>query len=69
MVITELAAAYEVARWGSPAASATSIDLFGGGRLWWQQAEASLDVDATLAIRLPRHAFNVNGTRAVAEFR
>ncbi len=66
MIITELAAAYEVARWGSPAASATSIDVFGGGRLWWQQAEASLDVNATLAIRLPRHAFNINGTRAVA---
>ncbi len=69
MIITELAAAYEVARWGSPAGSATSIDLFGGGRLWWQQAEASLDASAALAIRLPRQAFNINGARAVANSR
>lgn len=66
MVITELAAAYELARWGSPAGSATSIDIFGGGRLWWQQAEASLDVTATLALALPRQNFAISGSRAVA---
>lgn len=67
MIITELAGAYELVRWGSPAASATSLDIYGGGRLWWQEAEASLDVSATLAILLPRRTFTLNGTRAVAK--
>jgi len=66
MIITELAGAYELARWGSPAGSATSVDIYAGGRLWWQQAEASLNVDATLQAFLPRRTLTLNGTRAVA---
>ena len=66
MIITELAGAYEFARWGSPAGSATSVDIYAGGRLWWQEAEASLNVDATLTALLPRRTFTLNGTRAVA---
>ena len=38
MVITELAGAYQLAQWGTPAGSATSVDVYAGGRLWWQQA-------------------------------
>jgi hypothetical protein len=67
MIITELAGAYELARWGSPAASTTSLDLYAGGRLWWQQAEASLNVNAALALRLPRRSFNLSGSRAYAD--
>jgi hypothetical protein len=67
MIITELAGAYEIARWGSPAASTTSLDLYAGGRLWWQQAEASLNIDAKLAILLPRRSFNVSGSLAYAD--
>lgn len=66
MIITELAGAYEIARWGSPAATMSSIDVYGGGRLWWQQAEASLNVGATLAAQLPQHAFSISGDRAIA---
>ena len=66
MIITELAGAYELAHWGSPTGSATSVDIYAGGRLWWQQAEASLDVNANLALLLPRRTFTVSGTRAYA---
>lgn len=66
MIITELAGAYEIARWGS-AGSATSVDIYAGGRLWWQQAEASLNIDATLALLLPRRTFTFDGTRAFAK--
>ncbi|MGE3989834.1 hypothetical protein [Pseudorhodoplanes sp.] len=66
MIITELAGAYELVRWGSPAGSATSLDVYAGGRLWWQEAEASLDVSAALQVLLPRRTFTINGTRAVA---
>jgi hypothetical protein len=66
MIITELAGAYEFARWGSPAACTAALDLYAGGRLWWQQAEASLSVDATLQALLPRRTFTLNGSRAVA---
>lgn len=67
MVITELAGAYEFARWGSPAASSTSVDIYAGGRLWWQQAEASLNVSAALTALLPRQTFTVSGDRAYAK--
>jgi hypothetical protein len=67
MVITELAGAYELARWGWSAGSGTSVDIYAGGRLWWQQAEASLYVDATLAALLPRQSFVLNGSRATAK--
>jgi hypothetical protein len=59
MVIAELAAAYEIARWGS-SASNTAIDIYGGGRLWWQRAEADLAVTAGLTIA----GFTVTGGRA-----
>ncbi len=67
MVITELAGAYELARWGSPAASTTAIDVYAGGRLWWQQAEASLNVSAALVASLPRESYTWDGSRAVAK--
>lgn len=67
IIIAELAGAYELARWGSAAGSATSLDIYGGGRLWWQQAEASLDVAANLQILLPRRTFVISGTRAFAK--
>jgi hypothetical protein len=63
-VIIELAAAYELIRWGSPAGSATSVDIYAGGRFWWQQVEASLNFNPSLS--LPPPAFVINGNRAVA---
>ena len=52
MFIGELAAAYEIARWGSTGVpgSGTAIDVFAGGRGWWQQADASLAVSGTVNI-------------------
>ena len=43
MFIAELAAAYEITRWGttSTPGSGTAIDVFAGGRGWWQKADAS----------------------------
>ena len=61
-VIAEMAAAYEVARWGSTGApgSGTAIDVFGGVRGWWQKADASLALAGTVNIGdLTR---NVDGT-------
>ena len=49
MVIAELAAAYEIARWNgltSPASS-TALDLYAGGRAWWQRADAQFTVSGT----------------------
>jgi hypothetical protein len=52
MFIAELAAAYEVARWGVTKApgSGTAIDVFGGVRGWWQKADASLTASATVNV-------------------
>jgi hypothetical protein len=52
MFIAEMAAAYEVARWGSTGApgSGTAIDVFAGARAWWQKADASLALSGTLNI-------------------
>ena len=52
MVIAEMAAAYEVVQWGSTGApgSGTAIDVFGGGRGWWQTADASLSASGTINI-------------------
>ena len=52
MVIAEMAAAYEVVRWGSTGASGsgTAIDVFGGARGWWRKADASLSVAGTLNV-------------------
>ncbi|ARP98537.1 hypothetical protein [Pseudorhodoplanes sinuspersici] len=70
MIIAELAAAYEVAHWGSPfggMGSSTALDIYGGGRVWWQQAEVSLGLTAQLALVLPRRTFTISGGRAVAK--
>jgi hypothetical protein len=50
MVIAEAAAAYEVARWGGSGTpgSGTALDVYGGVRGWWQQADASFDHAGTL---------------------
>lgn len=42
MVIAELVAAYEIARWNS-----TAFDLYAGGRVWWQHADAQIAVSGT----------------------
>ena len=44
MVIAEVAAAYEVARLDP----GTAVDLYAGGRVWWQRAEADFVVSGTL---------------------
>ena len=63
MVIAEAAVAYEVLRWrGEAPGTQTAIDLYGGGRLWWQTAESDLALAAGLNIgNLTR-----NGSRAIA---
>ncbi len=51
MFIAEAALAYELLRWeGSTPGTRTSIDLYGGGRFWWQNAEASLALAGGLNI-------------------
>lgn len=51
MFIAEAAIAHELwhARGAAPG-SATSIDVYGGGRFWWQKAEGSLALTAGLNI-------------------
>lgn len=51
MVIAEFAAAYEVAHWGAanPPNSGTAIDLYAGGRAWWQEAKTYFTVSGTLS--------------------
>jgi len=52
MVIAEVAAAYEIARWNgltSPASN-TALDFYAGGRAWWQRADAQFAVSGTLNI-------------------
>lgn len=70
MVIFELAGAYEIGRWGSPLGgpgSSTALDVYGGGRFWWQQAEVNIGLTAALTLDLPRRGFTVEGGRAVAK--
>jgi len=52
MFIAEMAAAYELARWGATGApgSGTAVDVFAGARAWWQKADASLTATATVNI-------------------
>jgi hypothetical protein len=52
MFIAELAAAYEVARWGATSVpgSGTAVDVFAGARGWWQKADASLALSGTLNV-------------------
>jgi hypothetical protein len=52
MVIAEVAAAYEFARWSgmtSPA-STTAFDIYAGGRVWWQRADVQIAATGTLNI-------------------
>jgi hypothetical protein len=62
MVIAQLAAAYEVARWASTGGpgSSTAIDLYGGVRGWWQKADASFDIGGT--VNVGDLTFNPNRT-------
>jgi hypothetical protein len=49
MIIAELAAAYEIARWNgiiSPHSS-TEFDLYAGGRVWWQHADLQIAASGT----------------------
>ena len=50
MIIAEVAAAYEIARWSSadPAGPSTALDFYAGGRVWWQEADVQLDVSGAL---------------------
>jgi hypothetical protein len=66
MFIGEFGAAYEIARVGPAvgmSGSATAIDLYAGGRVWWQQAEANLAVVAGVTIG----DLTVIGGRAIAK--
>jgi hypothetical protein len=52
MVIAEVAAAYEFARWNgmtSPG-STTALDIYAGGRAWWQRADVQIAATGTLNI-------------------
>ena len=52
MVEAQFAAAYEMARWSglfSPGAT-TALDLYAGGRAWWQRGEVNLAVSGTLNV-------------------
>src|SRR5215470_14485298 len=52
MVIAEAAAAYEIARWNgltSPV-STTALDLYAGGRAWWQRADLEINALGTLNV-------------------
>ena len=52
MIIAEVAAAYEVAHWGpntSPT-SGTALDVYAGGRAWWQKADAEVAISGTVNI-------------------
>jgi hypothetical protein len=63
MFIAEAALAYELFSWrGAAPGMETSIDLYGGGRFWWQNAEASLALTAGLTIG----DLTISGGRAIA---
>jgi hypothetical protein len=63
MFIAETALAYELMRsQGGSAGMDTSVDLYGGGRFWWQRAEANLALTAGMNIG----DLAVSGGRALA---
>lgn len=63
MFIAETSLAYELVRsQGSGPGAETAIDLYGGGRLWWQRAEANLALTAGMHIA----DLAVSGGRALA---
>jgi hypothetical protein len=49
MIVAEVAAAYEVAHWNASNGAGTALDLYAGGRVWWQQADVQLAVSGALA--------------------
>ena len=52
MVIAELAASYEIARWNglSSPGSSTALDLYAGGRAWWQHMDSQVAISGTVNI-------------------
>ena len=50
MVIAEAALGYELVRWQGSGVSETAIDLYGGGRFWWQKAEMELGLTTGLNV-------------------
>lgn len=63
MLIAEAALAYELMRTqGNGPGAETAIDLYGGGRIWWQRAETSLALSAGMNIG----DLAVSGGRALA---
>lgn len=52
MVIAQAAVAYEVARWNGLTApgSNTALDLYAGGRVWWQRADLQIVASGTANI-------------------
>jgi hypothetical protein len=60
MVIAQAAVAYEVARWNGLTApgSSTALDLYAGGRVWWQRADLQVVASGTANI------FDLNFSRA-----
>ena len=72
LVEAQFAGAYEVARWSglfSPGSS-TALDLYAGGRVWWQRGEGNLAVSGTLNVfdlSLTREGF-LSATKSVSWF-
>lgn len=69
MLIDQIAAAYEVARWQSPIGtqgSTTALDLYAGARIWWQQADVDLGLAASIAGLGPL-GLTLSGGRVVAK--
>jgi len=72
LVAAEFAGAYEIANWRglfSPG-STTALDLYAGGRVWWQRGEVDLAVTGTLNVfdlSLTKEGF-LSATKSVAWF-
>lgn len=63
MLVAEAVMAYEIAHWGQSAQrSGTVLDIYGGGRFWWQTAEVSLALNAQLVV----NDLVISGNRALA---
>jgi len=72
LVAAEFAGAYEIANWRglfSPGAT-TALDLYAGGRVWWQRGEVDLAVTGTLNVfdlSLTKEGF-LSATKSVSWF-
>jgi len=70
LVAAQFAAAYEIAQWSglfSPG-SRTALDLYAGGRVWWQRGEVDLAVSGTVNfgdLTLTREGF-LSATKSVS---